>query len=256
MNSGAEAGPGQQSFEATEEIARSRDLDSRNAFGRAISIDYWSIAPGYLAGLEADDLEKVEPSNLRSGLFVSAGPTAYKGVAFTATEYTMLIRYPDAFKKAVGARTLHARQLDDNWERKQTKRTDSISHAFEGKQKQIAGMIGGFDGMLKDLNKLHKEIKSPGYAHMNELKMRMLVDSVWQNIFLQMFDVVAEQKGWDGQTREDLGRALTLRLLTGAQRDKVSYWRQMVELGINYTHAKRAISRLDLIHIRRQLESE
>ena len=96
-------------------------------------------------------------------------------------------------------------------------------------------------------------MQSPGYAHFKEGEIRVLINNTWEISFRNMLSVASTKEGWDGETHETAERALTKRLLTGAQRDKVGYWQQMTSLARRYNRNKQAIINTRLNEVRRPI---
>ena len=114
-------------------------------------------------------------------------------------------------------------------------------------------MIDGNENEHYLLEELFKEMKSPGYAHKSELRMRILGTNALFMVFPNMINVTARQYEWDPETTDKANRALTYKLLTGPQRKKVQNWKDFTDLAIRYNHAKLALSKSKRAQINRQI---
>lgn len=243
-----------QSYEPSLEGMRPEvDLERRNAFGRAVSLSYYDISPVTLEGLSTDDLALVSTLSLTEALYTGGGDFKIDGLTFNETEYSTIARSPRALGKAVMATTQTANMLDHNQDRRDGRVERSRLHAFESKEEAMSKLMDGL-GQEKDwLDKLFKEMRSPGFAHFKEGEMRLLINNTWQISFKNILSVASTKNGWDGETHETAERALTKKLLTGEQRTKVGYWQQMTSLARRYNRNKQSIINTRLNEVRKSL---
>jgi hypothetical protein len=241
--------------DTTEEPAsqKRRNLQRRNAFGSAISLEYYGIDPDSLVEVTEEELALVDVDNMRSALFSRNGRFKVNGLSLIESEYTTIVRNTQSFGTAVMAKTFEARGLDKDLDNRTETSERSVKHAFSSKEEAISKMLEGYRQEQNRLVKLQREIRSPGFAHMDEFEMRLVITNVTTLSFLKILDVVSSQLEWDGQTREAAQSAMTRKMLTGPQRDKVSYWGQLTELAMTYNKAEQTVSKHRLAQIRRQL---
>lgn len=208
---------------------RSRAFGSiPNLLGRNVSIEC------------ADDmqLDKVSPVFLAGHLY-GEGEHAVSGIILNPNEYDTILRSPQSFARAVGAKTLAGRgQRTANDEAAFLRSKD---HALDSKQEQQGKVITGLDKEIAALRRLIKFIKVPGYAHTTEAELRVLATSAWEISFNNIVDVVARHAQWT-QSEKDKGlNAMAMQLTQGAQRERVGYWHDMTKLAGNYAMHRRAL---------------
>lgn len=228
-----------------------RKFKKRNAFGGAIDLDYYGFKPERVEDVTEDDLAKVDIEYLQSVLINGRGQYSVSGLSLNPLEYTAIVRNPQAFGRAITARTFAAREQEPDLDRRKDAAVRSSEHAFDSKDEVMTKMLTGYMQEEEQLKRLRKEMNSPGYAHMSEVQLRGLVSSAMNISFKNLLDTVAVQEGWDNETRENADNALIKMLLTGKQQDKVNYWKNLTDLNLNWNHAKQVLTRQRLAQIRR-----
>jgi len=240
-----------QLFETAEIIPRAYN-DSRAAFGRIPKGEYFNIDPVNLrAEISDGDIDRVLPNNLRYAVFGESG-LSYKGVAFRPDEYEVIVRSPESFAAAIGARTLKASGMDNNLERRAARSERSKDHAFESKLERLSGMISGYNNEQAKLEKLLKEMRSPGYSHMSEPELMMLATTVRELSFRNIIGVAAQKWEWGSDETRRANLALDYNLASEDYRKNFSYWRGMSNLGLQYVVARGALARQNQRHIERR----
>lgn len=229
------------------------DIYQRHAFGHVVNPAFWGIDLDKIPPVEATDLAQIDPDHLSSVLWPARGPTVVGGVAWNNREYNTLLRYPGPFRQKVVAQVLAARALDPDIDRREAAAGRALQHAFTRKAVDLEKMLVGYHKEQARLLALERTSYSPGYAHKQESSLRQLATSVWTGSFTNILEVAATQETWDTQKYMRMETALTRRLVTGPQRDKVGYWRQMMRLGLSYNRAKRLLTIQRIRQIERQL---
>lgn len=221
-------------------------FDKRAAFGRVPRTEFTGIKPEELkTQITDEDLEHASPNYLRSNLFVENGGFAYNGILFRPDEYEVIVRSHRAFGRAVVGKTLKARAIDYNVDRRNAAAGRSETHAFEGKLEPMQDMIKGYKKELENLERLVKEMRSPGYAHMSEIDLRVLANNVREVSFKNIVQTVALSHGWDGELTKGALKALDYQLASEDYKANFRYWRSMTDLALSYVKAKGALARIN-----------
>jgi len=145
---------------------------------------------------------------------------------------------------SIEAKTEHARQLDTNLERRDGVILRSSKHARVSKVERATKIIQGLESEGVSLEKLLKEIKSPGYAHMKEADMRILAETA-RTSFDNMLNVVGYQKKWTPEQRQRAERAMNARLFDPEYKKAFSFWEQMTEAAVIYNQRKQRHFRIN-----------
>lgn len=244
---------GQQSFPIEGVEPAERDLGRLRAFGRVVNPEFWNQVREQMDQVEAADLALADYEQLKGALFRRAGPTVIYGtdVAFNAAEYQAIVRHPKAFTKAIYADTQLARSLDPQLTRRDEKAKRSVEHAITSKEERLNKVLTSVEQELQWLEILQKEAISPKYAHHSEGKLLILAAAARYISFANILEVSRLQNEWDEDTFKRAENALTTRLFSGEQREKVRYWQQMMGLAQRYGRARRGIIRQRLTAIGR-----
>ena len=233
------------------------EFDKRAAFGRVPHAEFFKADTEALKDeVTAEDLQKVNPDFLRSNLFVEKGGFAYNGILFRPDEYEVIVRSHRAFGKSALGKTLKARAIDTNVDRRNAAAGRSQTHAFEAKLEPIQDMIQGYEKEQANLDRLLKEIRSPGYAHMSEIDLRVLANSVKEISLKNLIQTVALSQAWDSETTKGAFKALNYRLHSEDYRANFRYWGSMSQLAMRYVNAKNALARVNHRQTARRVEEK
>jgi hypothetical protein len=96
------------------------------------------------------------------------------------------------------------------------------------------------------LRRLEKEIRSPGYAHMGEIDMRILAAAASELSLRNLLEVVAVNQGWSADILERAQAAMAHGMLFGPQRQKVAYWHELVKLALEYNGRRSLLFKVNL----------
>ncbi|GAC1391653.1 MAG: hypothetical protein NVSMB46_04930 [Candidatus Saccharimonadales bacterium] len=210
-------------------------FDSRAAAGRIPKLEFFGLtADVHFNELTQNDIELVTPDALREGLFQEKGPFVYRGLALRPDEYEVFIRNHNSFGKAVVAKTLSARQIDSNVTRRSQAADRSETKAYTSKIEPIEGLISGYENDCSTLLHLQKEFRSPGYAHMNEIDLRLIVGTAKDLIFRNMVTVIGLNNKWNTEVMEKSYHALDYNLLGRSYKENFSNWQSYIAHALLY----------------------
>jgi hypothetical protein len=230
--------PKQRQAEQLPGFEKAIDLSSRNAFGRVPKSEYFGIDPHEFDDVSDKDraYADVEYCFTRR-LYGGTSGLVVDGLALNPGEYEAIVRSPSAFAVAIAARTTNARILDGNIQRREEAVSRSVGHAITSKRERAVLVIKGLEAEQAALQKLLKEMKSPGYAHMSEADMRILAETA-RTSFDNLLDVVGRQAGWSPEQRKRAERAMNARLFDSDYRQSFAYWKKLTTVAERYVGQK------------------
>jgi hypothetical protein len=114
-------------------------------------------------------------------------------------------------------------------------------HAFEALHGKHGGLVRSVTQQKDRLTELARLAHAPGFALTHESELVMLAHEAWQLSFQNLLQVAARIKGVGIDGQERMEWAMYDRLLNGPQREKVGYWQQMIDVGVDYANRRRLI---------------
>ncbi len=214
------------------------DLGSRNAFGRVPKPEYFGIDPSEFSDVTDEERLAVAVDHcFTRRLYSGKEGETVDGLALNSVEYEAIVRSPAAFAVAAAARTNSARELDTNRERRDATVQRSVEHAAESKQERAEKVIAGLEAERASLQRLLKEMRTPGYAHMSEADMRILAETA-RTSFDNLLEVVGSQAGWTPHQRERAEKAMNARLFDSNYKNAFGYWEDLTTLAERYDGQK------------------
>jgi hypothetical protein len=176
----------------------------------------------------------------------------YRGIKFNAYEHKLLAHYPAKLAETAMKGVLKDKDITDDV---MGKKARSRVHILQSKADYMKPHIEKLKVRQKDVERLQKEIRTPGFAHVRASEMSRLINHTYQE-FITILDVLHIDRDWDEQTRRKAELALVNYLTQGGQRDRVSHWRQMAELSRSYLLARRFAFKHSLNSVNKQLNLE
>lgn len=211
--------------------------DQRRAFGSVPGLIGKDLDIPAFERLDSDAVQKVEPAAIKWGLLGREGGYAVDGIVLNPEEYTLVVRSPRSFQRAVQAKTVAANRSVNELRAKE-KELRSGQHAFDGKSGKQAIYI---DGLVKEramLETLLERQRVPGFAHTSQVDIVALASQAWNLTFRGMLDTLKSQYDLNPEQHANLTNAMAYKLFRGPQRDKVAYWGEMLTVARDYNRAK------------------
>lgn len=237
--------PEQPQQPAVVEQAQRSDPEKRRAFGSVprllgskaleLAVEYHEISPELIM--------EVGANNLRTSLTSPRGKFMVAGLALNETEFKHIIRSKEleTVEAPVMARTVAANRGTVNPIRLEEKELKSRKGLLGTKGKAHTAVLNSLEKENVNLSELFRLIKSPGFALVKEADLRILATSAWEHSFLNLINVAKNQFGWDNDKAEQAKKAMTSRLLSGPQRERVRYWEELTGLARDYSRMKHAL---------------
>lgn len=216
------------------------EKDRPIAFGRVVMPYFFGLKEETYANIPTSHIEAADPRRLLLPYLLPATPGGdytVDRVALSSAEYERIVRSPKVFIDKIGNRTRKARALDDNLERKADAATRSEMHALESKHDVMQRTLGGIIKEQGVIERLSKEARTPGYAHVRAKEMLQMAAYAHTVTFGRMLEVVGVQKQWSSQAAEAAKRAVNYRLFFDGNR-RVGYWRDMLSAAEMYGAAR------------------
>ncbi len=227
---------GQLGIEGLGLPARNFELnDTKIAFGRVLMPSFFQLDELSHESIPDSVAEYASPEHFYPHLFPGGfrGRFAVDGVAMSAADYIILPRSVSSLMATIANNTERKYALgSENLQRAQAKQKqmDDLSKRLE-KMQQRTPVI---ETNIERIERLDKEAKATGYAHVPGIKLFGMAFSVWSGTFRQILEVVGREKSWTREKSELAMRSLNKRLFFMEQKDKIANWRGMNELGIEY----------------------
>lgn len=217
---------------------RPREHDARRALGGIMRPEYFGIKPEEFAVIEKMHFDNVEIANLSSAIFDNTRRgRRVNGLAVNALEFQVMVRSVDAFSLAVSSQTEIAREQDPNHDRKLAAADRSVDHALAQKAERAEGWLKWLDTEKVWLEKLQRELKAPGFAHMSEQQIADLVLNLQIFTIGNLLNVVGHEQNWSSEDLQKSRLAMIYRLVERRKR-KDQYWRELVDFSQNYNYAR------------------
>lgn len=256
-----EPGPGQIAFESMPLPSQEPlDLSARCAFGRILTPHFFNLAPETVpAVVSPEAYERVSPDTLGKAIF-AGGKQSVSGVLWNSEEYSAMARNVEALGQASMAKTLQARQLDPDADRRQEAAERSAVRTLFGDgihrqyYEKMQGMLATYEQERHWLVRLLNESYTPGWAHMNAGDMLVLATSVWRISFEgHLLRAVSEHSGWGREQNAEAQGAMRYSLFYDRQKTKLSYWQGLMGVAMNHNRVKSVLLKTRLKQIERQL---
>lgn len=225
-------------FTSSEPNLAKRQLDARAAFGRVPKATFHNIDPAQLrAQITEADLRQVKPVFLEARLLRNWGKYSYDGLLLNETERNALVYSTAGITRNSRDKTL-ARRQGMSRGTKNAAAERSKAHTLKAKADRLTGLIDFYNWELQELERLYKESMAPGFAHMDELALRMLSHNVWHLSLRNMLDVIATDREMDDEEAKRLQLALDYRLHSEDYFENLDHWRKYTQIAINYVSRK------------------
>lgn len=165
-------------------------------------------------------------------------PFVVDNVRFNPHEYSLIVRSPQHFGRAIEARELaDAEDIND----------EQLAAGQRAVRSDLGHKLRVMTNHSVELKRRHdlvstlqREAKTPGFAHVSPERMAELIGVAW-NEFQNMLDVVRLERGWDDAKQHRAESALINYLTQGSQRDRVANWQGMINLANQYLYRRIAI---------------
>lgn len=218
------------------------DPRERRAFGNAL--DEVHLGKVALDAFVESDLGLVTPDHCKEVLFTASNRSESRfvnGVAINAFEAEAVPGSVNHLTKRVAQRTENSRikRGDTNAERRAEKAGKSKVETLRGYLEKREGVLNGLEYDLTELNKVKEALQRPGLNRGYESTILGRLNYVVRFVFGNMFEVVADESNWNNITRKSALEAMRYQIILSPRR--ISYTRQMTDVGIHYTRTKKNI---------------
>jgi hypothetical protein len=140
-------------------------------------------------------------------------------VLLNQVEYRILPRSPKSLAIDTHAKTMG--QVDIREDSDVINRADrSVTHVFEAKKPVLTEHLEELRSTRSDLERLSKEVASPGFAHVSPEEMNRLVAVTWRE-FDNLIHVIAVQQNWNPEQIQVAETALVASFTEGPQNQRV-----------------------------------
>jgi hypothetical protein len=225
-----------EGLEAADQLIPRFDPDQHRAFGSIPGLIGKEVEVPPFHRLDGKALERVRSTDIREGLYGVSGNYAVNGLVLGAEEYTAIVRHAPSFQKAIQAR-ITAANRPTNDIRTREKELRGVQAALRSKTERHQKVLSGLDGEHENLSTLKEWQHTPGFWRASETDIRVMASSAWES-FHHMTHVLADHYDLSSNERVDVDQALAYRLLRGGQRERIGYWGEMLELGIDYNRSR------------------
>lgn len=230
-----EAFPGMPELPTPE---RSIDNDRRRAFGSVARL-LGGVSISAVGELLDVDMIRVSPEHLKASLFGS-GDYSLNGLVLNTDEYKTVAINPHIFSKRIAAK---ADAANERYEplRRQEVELRAPMHALEGLHQTQQVLVSGVSKEVSDLTGLRELMRTPGYARIKEVDLRIQATAVLTGSFANLLRVAGQRQHWSPDEIGKATQALETRLFTGPQRQRVGQWQGYTDVAIRYAYARRAL---------------
>lgn len=218
------------------------------AFGRFVKPEMYDMFGEYDFA-EINDQEKawLTPRRIHENLFNRRydDPCVVDRLALNGYEYKIIARSPEHLAETAFSTTLAA---DDVTEDRLAAAERSGLHVLESKQEAMIEHVQKLNLSKADIQKLSNLARQPGYAHVNQETMKLLINNAWTE-FKTMLEVVHIQRKWTDDQRHKAETSLIHYLTQGAQTQRVKHWKTMLSLANAYLSSRISVfqNRVDSI---------
>ena len=253
----------QQSIAAREErraIANARVTDQfekskrkGGAFGGALKRRILATDSEQLSAMtNQHDIDLVTPHNLRVELFSTERRNlGYAGVLFTPEEYGAITISPEEVGRRLGANVLRHTK-DRSATERHARRQEVVENDLHRRTQLAETTLTELNQELDQVERLRKEMRSPGYAHMSLDEMDGLMKTT-ETVFIKMFSAIVENRELGTERTESLTAAMNFLVAADDYPSTFKFWQQMSALASAWTKAK--IQRFEPIKSRLDAEA-
>ncbi len=233
-------GPGQQGFEVTNQIPI-EPVDFKERHGVASALDERHLGRVATEAFVETDLALIAPEIFQEVLFTAGRRSESRfinGLAINAAEAESVPGSVNHLTKRVAQRTDASRKRrgDTNAERRAEKAGKSKTETLQGYLDKREGVLSGLDYDLEQLEGLHESLQHRNLNRGYQGKLLTRLNYVIEFVFGNMFEVMADELGWDNATRESAKQAMRYQVILSPHR--LSYTQALTKVGIKYTKAR------------------
>lgn len=183
------------------------------------------------------DVSLLTATNLHKQLFPThKGDLTYAGLLFTPEEYGAITISPEQVGKRLGAKILR-HTTDRPATERHARRREVVEADLRARITAASETLAGLTEEAERIDRLRKEMRSPGYAHMTLDEMDGLMKTT-EDVFNKMFRAIVESKGLGTERQESLTAAMEFLVAEDNYKKAFDYWQQMSSLALSWTHAK------------------
>lgn len=199
------------------------------------------------AATNENDVTLLTPANINRELFPhTRGILVYENVLFTPEEYGAITISPAEVSRRIGANVLR-HTVDRPPTERQARRQEVIIDDLRKREQKVSDIIGGLHADSDALQKLRREMQSPGYAHMTMDDIDTLMARS-EEIYVKMFEAIVANRQLDTERTTSLTAAMEYLVTADDYKKTFKYWKEMSSLAFSWTEAK--ISRFTIINER------
>ena len=244
--------PGQEPFEG---MRPKRDLDSLNAFARAVTPEYWDLSVVDYQDVTEKMIASAAPDRLRPDLidvrssapFTASYEDEFTGkevnVPLLPEEYTLFLRSksPRRYGEVVIARTMAGKgSLQLSGDSLREKAEAASVDAIEAK---LAKLDAYLDGTLQPgsalLASMQEAAKHPGLWRKHEGDMRIAMDQILSFFIPNALKVIGNSRQWTDEQAALAAKAVQYRLFFDRTHNRhLGNWKLMLDLLQAYQEEK------------------
>jgi hypothetical protein len=196
-----------------------------------------------LAATNERDIAAVDPKIMKRELFQIAGDQRFRGVILPPNEFGAVTFSASTLAKRLGNRVLNA-TTDRSPDARNARKAEVIKGSLQAQAAKVDTTLEELQADLHVTQALRKEMRSPGYAHYTGEQMDAMMKQV-EGIIVKMFQAITMNREANTDRVESLRAALDYRLSGNDYKRTFMYWRQMTDLGTDWT--KNKIDRLETV---------
>ncbi|CAN5419481.1 hypothetical protein BH09PAT4_BH09PAT4_02570 [soil metagenome] len=183
------------------------------------------------------DINLITAPSLRAELFPKVrGDLVYAGVLFTPTEYGAITISPEEVGRRVGANVLK-HTADRPATERHARRDEVVGNDLQKRTAVAQETLVSLNDETDQIQRLRKEMKSPGYAHMTLDEMDGLMRTT-EEVFIKMFQAIVENRGLGTERTESLTAAMQYLVAKDDYKATFKFWQEMSSLAQAWTDAK------------------
>src|SRR5690606_36988433 len=158
-------------------------------------------------------------------------------LAVNDREYSLIPRNAKSIGSHASAKASQARTLDINPKRRQEAIDRASGHTLLSYANR-EGLMKWLNDEKGFLHQVRKPMTTPGFRGAMSEQDWLMATRRLVLIFENILRVAGVQNGWKEDIQERAQKAMLFRLYGAKQRQKVSYWRDMTDLAIEYNDRK------------------
>jgi hypothetical protein len=190
-----------------------------------------------LAATNAYDIDLLKPTSVNTELFPSQrGNLAYRGVLFTPREYGALTISPAELARRIGAKVLSSPK-DRTPTEKHARRQELVVQGLLQRQQKVQIELVRLESEAAQLERLQKEMKSPGYSHMSMEQIDGLMAAA-EKVYVDMFTAIVENHGLPTERTQSLTAAMEYLVTADDYKATFKYHKAMANLAHSWVRAK------------------